>query len=44
MNDILAPIFAVFLADQFGLSFPQLEAAFPQLEDRFAALGFLEVG
>ena len=43
MNDILAPILAVFLAEQFGMSFPELEANFPKLEARLETFDFLEV-
>jgi hypothetical protein len=43
MNDILAPIFAVFLADQFGMSFAELEANFTRLESRLESFDLLEV-
>ena len=44
MNDIVAPIFAVFLADHFGLSFAELEKEFPNMEKQFEGMDFLEVG
>lgn len=34
MNDILAPLFAVFLAEQIGVSFPELNQRFHELEDK----------
>ena len=43
MNDIVAPIFAVFLADQFHMTFTELETNFPKLEKKFTGFEFLEV-
>lgn len=43
MNDIVAPVFAVFVADQFDMSFAELEKQFPKMEARLSGFDFLEV-